>query len=204
MPFICTSSLHLPNSPVQGTSCSPFHYTLHHLQEYSGGFRVTKFNHVLCYLDTFLHCFQKHTQSSKELTVHLFSYAFPISLIRYFNFQFLTLPHNGFDFSHVSCIFLFYLPCKPVDDSEEESCPAPLPRCYPYGNLNVDDLVQRLAQAGLTDARVEERPGEYIITLVGPSIDLVGRRDCTLLFVDVKYCVLNKKLVVRNFECLSS
>lgn len=82
-----------------------------------------------------------------------------------------------------------------MEDSEEESCPAPLPRCYPYGNLNVDDLVQRLAQAGLTDARVEERPGEYIITLVGPLVDLVRRRGCTLymLMGNIVFYIQNLK-----------
>lgn len=82
-----------------------------------------------------------------------------------------------------------------MEDSEEESCPAPLPRCYPYGNLNVDDLVQRLAQAGLTDARVEERPGEYIITLVGPLVDLVRRRGYTLymLMGNIVFYIQNLK-----------
>lgn len=59
---------------------------------------------------------------------------------------------------------------KPLEDSDDEETSNQLPRCYPYGNLNVDDLVQHLAQAGLTDARVEELPGMYIITLANDGV----------------------------------
>lgn len=59
-------------------------------------------------------------------------------------------------------VFFFFIK-QPLEDEDTIS---KLPNSYPYGNLSVDDLVQRLAQAGLTDARVEELPGVCIITLV--------------------------------------
>ncbi|CAL4069691.1 unnamed protein product, partial [Meganyctiphanes norvegica] len=54
-------------------------------------------------------------------------------------------------------------------DPNDDSLGNKLPTCYPYGNLSVEDLVQRLAAAGLTDARVEEAGGVYMITLLAQA-----------------------------------
>ncbi|KAK3862635.1 hypothetical protein Pcinc_031522 [Petrolisthes cinctipes] len=91
---------------------------------------------------------------------------------------------------------------KPVEDGEEESCPASLPRCYPYGNLNVDDLVQRLAQAGLTDARVEEHPGVYIITLSNEDM-IIKISDASTHIISAN-SKLREKLRDILLDCLGS
>ena len=62
---------------------------------------------------------------------------------------------------------------------EEEASDHNLSRCYPYGSLSVDDVVQRLAQAGLTDAKVEEDAGGYIITLENEGMVLQIKDNST-------------------------
>ncbi|KAG7173243.1 Integrator complex subunit 9-like [Homarus americanus] len=93
--------------------------------------------------------------------------------------------------------FLF----QPVEDSDEET-PNKLPRCYPYGNLNVDDLVQRLAQAGLTDARVEELHGVYIITLANEDV-IIKISDASTHIISGNG-KLREKLRDILLECLGS
>ncbi|XP_069190452.1 integrator complex subunit 9 isoform X2 [Procambarus clarkii] len=90
---------------------------------------------------------------------------------------------------------------KPLEDSDEEGSNK-LPRCYPYGNLNVDDLVQRLAQAGLTDARVEELTGVYIITLANADV-IIKISDASTHIISSNG-QLREKLRDILLECLGS
>ncbi|XP_064116540.1 integrator complex subunit 9-like [Macrobrachium nipponense] len=90
---------------------------------------------------------------------------------------------------------------KPVEDSDDEM-PTKYPQCYPYGNLSVDDLVQRLAQAGLTDAKVEELPGVYIITLENEDV-MIKISDASTHIISGN-SKLREKLRDILFECLSS
>lgn len=91
---------------------------------------------------------------------------------------------------------------KPLEDSDDEETSNQLPRCYPYGNLNVDDLVQHLAQAGLTDARVEELPGMYIITLANDGV-VIKISDASTHIISGN-SKLREKLRDILLECLGS
>ncbi|XP_063600129.1 integrator complex subunit 9-like [Penaeus indicus] len=88
---------------------------------------------------------------------------------------------------------------KPLEDEDTIS---KLPNSYPYGNLSVDDLVQRLAQAGLTDARVEELPGVCIITLENEDVIIkISDASTHIICSNTK---LREKLRDILLECLSS
>ncbi|KAK7075241.1 Integrator complex subunit 9 [Halocaridina rubra] len=90
---------------------------------------------------------------------------------------------------------------KPLEDSDDESA-TKYPQCYPYGNLSVDDLVQRLAQAGFTDAKVEELSGVFIITLENDSgIIKISEASTHIISGNGK---LREKLRDILLECLSS
>lgn len=76
----------------------------------------------------------------------------------------------------VYCSFKLFIDCynwiliyvnffKPVDE-ETENIRQNIPPSYLYGSLSIDDFVQRLAQAGFTDPKVEEDIGCTLINLV--------------------------------------
>ncbi|RXG67625.1 Integrator complex subunit 9 [Armadillidium vulgare] len=58
---------------------------------------------------------------------------------------------------------------KPVDE-ETENIRQNIPPSYLYGSLSIDDFVQRLAQAGFTDPKVEEDIGCTLINLKDEAV----------------------------------
>ncbi|KAG0719440.1 Integrator complex subunit 9 [Chionoecetes opilio] len=90
---------------------------------------------------------------------------------------------------------------QPLEDGEEEP-PAPVPSCYPYGNLNVDELVQRLAQAGLTDARVDDSKEGIVITLANDDVVIQINEFAT--HIVSANSALREKLRDILLDCLGS
>ncbi|XP_076045376.1 integrator complex subunit 9 isoform X2 [Oratosquilla oratoria] len=90
---------------------------------------------------------------------------------------------------------------KPLED-EDEVLAKHLPKCYPYGSLLVDDLVQRLAQTGLTDAKVEEDQSGYIVTLANE--DMVIQVKDTSTHIISNNSKLREKLRDILLDCLNS
>ncbi|XP_076044786.1 integrator complex subunit 9-like [Oratosquilla oratoria] len=89
----------------------------------------------------------------------------------------------------------------PLED-EDEVLAKHLPKCYPYGSLLVDDLVQRLAQTGLTDAKVEEDQSGYIVTLANE--DMVIQVKDTSTHIISNNSKLREKLRDILLDCLNS
>ncbi|XP_050690206.1 integrator complex subunit 9-like [Eriocheir sinensis] len=90
---------------------------------------------------------------------------------------------------------------KPLEDSEVEPHTR-LPTCYPYGNLNVDELVQRLAQAGLADARVDDSKEGLVITLANDDVVIQINEFATHIIS--ANSALREKLRDILLECLGS